>query len=101
MDGRMMTVSCPYCGHLNDQHEGAEESSVPQERDLSLCAYCWKVSIFTQEEGEWKLSPPTDEEWAEWQEHPEYIAAMEAVKKTGNIHDVVQIWRETAPKEIT
>lgn len=57
---------CPYCAHNVDRALQASEDPDPRPGDIAVCAYCAKVSLYTED---FQLRKVSDDELAEL--HPQ------------------------------
>jgi hypothetical protein len=54
--------ACPHCGRVNDSSSPTDSQSEPKAGDVSICAYCSFVGIFTED---LLVRLPTEEEQVE------------------------------------
>lgn len=68
-----MNRACPHCGKLNDdQWSTTGRRSVPEPDDISLCIYCGKLGIFTEDD----IRKPTENEAKQLYEEPAVQRAL-------------------------
>lgn len=68
-----MNAACPHCGKLNDDHwNSSGQRSHPIPGDVSLCVYCGKLGIFTQD----GIRKPTEDETRNLYQEPAVQRAL-------------------------
>ncbi len=77
----VMSCGCPWCGALLDAATAADGDDYrPSLGDASVCLYCARVSVFTEDSD---LRRPTDTERAELASDEQLFRTISAVKRHG------------------
>lgn len=73
-------LACPTCGAFNDAATGFRTDGLPAAGDVSVCAYCTAVSVFTG--SGLAVRVPTQAELEEILAEPDTADAVLAVRST-------------------
>jgi len=75
---------CPECDSKNDGYTGVSDSTaVPEDGDISICAYCGTISKFAIANDVVKLERASDEEMKHLMENPDIRRALASLRAVG------------------
>lgn len=89
-DAPVPEVECPHCHHIIDRAmftRQSDEEVLPENNDLSLCAYCAEPSFYVVTR---TLRMPTDEEAKELSESRKFRAIQTLLRATRKAFDDIE-----------